>query len=841
MQQNLADFNKESNYINLPFLKTKDRSKFLCKKETLKISSILSEKIKINCEKNGLTMSDYFLAISQIFLGWISSQDEISLGLLVENTPKIIKQNSKSSTLDLVIFKAELEKNCKLLQLIKRNNTKLKTGLNTLNKTTITSNHVNNQQISTNLNVFYNYNLIANLASHDINNYKFDLLFSFFENQNNFECSIYFNNYSFDIGTIIRFLGYIEVMLNSSVKDFYQEIHQLETLPTNEKHRLLYEFNNTKADYPRNKTIVELFSQQAKIMPDKVIAEFERQQLTYAQADYLSDLWSQKLLLCNTKTEDIILIFMDNCIEIMIAIPSILRAGGAYLILDIDDPEERIKRIIQDARVKIVLTTSSLQKRLDWFKGKIFCLDFEPEKQIGLIKQQKKIKVVKIKPTNLAAVYYTSGSTGEPKGVMLEHRAMVCHVYAKTSLLGLNENNTISTTSKFNHCVPIYQTIAPLLFGIKFIIYSKKIINDPEEFFSKLFSNKINHLDTVPSRLKLLFDYYQRNYKKYSHKKIKSVLVAGDRLYNNIDKNKKFFVNKLINSWGTTESCADNTFFNVFSYQGKDIANIIPIGQPTNNLLIYILDACQRMLPIGVAGHICIGGERLSRGYYKKLLLTKYSFYKNPFDKKKNIYNTRDFGRWLDDGNIDFIGRKDMQVKIFGYRIELREIERTLLKNKSIKHCIVLFKDNVYKNSGTLIAYYLSDQKMSDSSIGLHCAKFLPEIMIPKHFIHLDKIPLNKNGKVDRLSLPIPVENNKNNNKMNLTQIQEKVLSVWKSMIKRKNIGVQDNFLNSGATSLNLFQFSNELKNVFTNQVSLADLFSYPNCEKLAKHIFLKK
>jgi len=431
-------------------------------------------------------------------------------------------------------------------------------------------------------------------------------------------------------------------------------------------------------------------------------------------------------------------------------------------------------------------------------------------------------------PKDLAYVIYTSGSTGKPKGVMVEHRGVLNHLLAKVNDLQLNESTIIAYTASYTFDISVWQMFAALLCGGTTIVYPDHLIFNPAALIKSVDQQKVTVLELVPSYLAAVL---RENAGVILHN-LHYLLVTGEAVSQPVLA--EWFSQTtipVVNAYGPTEASDDICHY--FMYNTPEQTNI-PLGTPIQNLRIYILNESLEMLPLGVAGEICVSGIGVARGYLNRPELTAAKFITDPFTKDR-MYRTGDLGRWLPDGNIEYLGRIDDQVKIRGYRIELGEIETMLLASPFVRQAVVAAK------AGGLTGYIVPDGAFDKEEILNWLKEKLPGYMIPALLIELDSLPLTANGKVDKNALPDPdvVSLQVNEYVAPGNRMESQVASICEELLKTEKIGIHDNLQELGMHSLLIMREATLLQEKFGIQISVRTLFQLTTIASIASYISL--
>lgn len=605
-------------------------------------------------------------------------------------------------------------------------------------------------------------------------------------------------------------------LLKEAILNAEKSVSQLEILTISEKHKVLVEFNNTNFDYPRNKTIHRLFEDQAEKTPDNIAVVYGNERLTYEELNQKSNQLSSILIEKGIKTEDIVGIMLKPSIEMIIGLMGILKSGASFLPIDISQPTDRASFMLKDSSTEILLTDDEIDLDLN-FKGVVLNikgLNFTNELNINSINTSTS--------ENLAYIIYTSGSSGTPKGVLIEHRQLVNLCFWHINNYSVSSEDRATKYAGFSFDASVWEVFPYLICGASIYIVDESIKLNMMRLNSFFTENGIT-IGFLPTQI-------CEQFIRFDNRTLRILLTGGDKLNYFVPKQYKLF-----NNYGPTENTVVSTCFEV-----NERFDNIPIGKPVHNTKIYILNADMQLQPIGVAGELCISGESLSRGYLNRPELNNDKFVLNPFITGDKIYKTGDLARWLPDGNIEFLGRIDNQVKIRGYRIELGEIESHIANIKGIKNQAV----NVYEDKNgekSICAYYVSHLEVSASEIRKELSKKLPGYMIPVYYVRLKELPLSPNGKLDRKALPEPL------NELNLdvefeepcNEIESEMVKIWKRIFGANRIGVNDNFFELGGDSIKVIQIA-ALTQAIGFYIDMQDIYLKPTIRQLVADLKIK-
>ncbi|WP_160670940.1 non-ribosomal peptide synthetase [Clostridium sp. C8-1-8] len=655
---------------------------------------------------------------------------------------------------------------------------------------------------------------------------NYDITFEVIEENGEYRLIVEYCSDLFNKSTIERFGNYFINILKIISDNPNIGLQQIEMIDDKERETLLYKFNSTSLSYLMESTISQLFENRVEVSPKNKAIVFKEKELSYEEINNKANRLAVLLRKDGIKPNDIVGIMVRRSPEMIIGMLAVLKAGGAYLPIDPDYPRDRINYILEDSGTKLLLTQKELLSRVD-FTGK--CIDLVNEEAYGY-RDYGNLEVVN-NAKDVAYVIYTSGSTGKPKGVMIEHMAVNNFIKGITDIIDFRSEKTILNLTTISFDIFVLESLLPLISGVKVVIADEEEQMDATLIDKLIVKNRIDMIQATPSRIKLLIESGSKlNCFRY----LKEIMIGGEALqYELLKQIKSVYDGKIFNMYGPTETT-------VWSMV-KELTNTdnITIGKPIANTQIYILDEENSLQPIGVSGELCIGGDGLARGYFNRTDLTDEKFIESPFEKGKRIYKTGDLAKWLPNGEVEFLGRMDQQVKIRGYRIELGEIETILSQHNGIKECVVTARDSKegYKY---LAAYYMSDEEISVSELRDHISRELPSYMIPAYFVRLEKMPLTPNGKIDRKVLPQP----KDAVKMSLaqykeptTQVEKILVSIWKDILTKSQIGINDNFFELGGNSLLLMKMQIRIDEIYPNKVKVADVFAYPTIASLSEFI----
>ena len=666
---------------------------------------------------------------------------------------------------------------------------------------------------------------------------KFDLLLSLGEKSDQLQGYIEYNNDLFNRATIERMLDHFKSLLESAVARPEERISELPLLTTEECHRLLFDWNNTATDFPKDVCIHKLFEQQAERSPDAMALMYEGQSLTYRQLNERANQLAHYLQSREVKPETRVGLFMERSLEMVVGMLAIIKAGGAYVPLDASWPLERVASILKDAGATILLTQRHLLTTIPAGDMTLLSLDdgwetFEQES-----KENPSSPVI---PENAIYVIYTSGSTGAPKGVVVEHQQMLNYVHAIRERLELPSVVNFALVSTLAADLGYTVLYPSLCTGGCLHIISAQLTADSRAFSDYFKQHSIDCLKITPSHLASLLKVVDEQIVI----SCRHLILGGETCHwTLVETIRELMPNSQIhNHYGPTETTVGVSTYP--TQEGSKVASsTVPLGKPLANEEIYILDKQLQPVPVGLAGELYIGGKGLSRGYLNRAEFTAERFIPNPHGAAQGgrLYRTGDKARYLPDGNIEFLGRFDHQVKVRGYRIELGEIEVLLAAHPDVAEAVVVARDETVGGK-QLVAYVTADRgaAIDIGQLRGYLRGHLPEYMVPAAFVVIDAIPLTSNGKVDRRALPAPPQRYETASAVYeapRTDIEKSVVHVWQEVLQLESVGLNENFFDLGGHSLLIPQVLIKLYKATGKKASLVDLFMYPTVSSLVKRL----
>jgi len=634
-----------------------------------------------------------------------------------------------------------------------------------------------------------------------------------------------FNTDLFERQTAERMLGQYSVLLHDALANPTARLSELSMLTAPERTQLLQDWNKTQKDYPQFECFPQMFERQVERTPDAVALSMRRETLRYSELNARANQLARYLRTRDVRPGVVVGIYFERSLEMVIALLAVLKAGGAYLPLDPDYPHDRLQFMAEDAEVAIVLTSEGLSGRFDARACCVLC----PEREQQRIAQEL---AHNLPPTatsqDLAYILYTSGSTGQPKGVEIPHRALVNFLCSMRQEPGCSAQDVMVSVTTLSFDIAGLELYVPLLVGARVEIVSRTVAMDGWKLRTLCEAVQPTIMQATPATWRMLIEAGWLGSDRLT------VLCGGEALPPDLAVALLDRSAALWNMYGPTETTIWSTIERI---EGAD--QEITIGRPIANTEIYILDPCLQPVPIGVSGELYIGGHGLARGYRQRPELTTERFIAHPLSAEPHarLYRTGDLARYRSDGRIVHLGRLDHQVKIRGFRIELGEIEAVLSRHPAVRQAVVTAREDP-QGMKQLAAYVVRSEGQAPSPTDLRAfvRTALPEYMMPSFFVFLDALPLTANNKVDVRALPTPVPARSDGlaHVGPRDQMEVQLIALWQQVLDVPKIGIHDNFFDLGGHSLKAAQLFFLLEQVYGRHLPLATLFQAPTIAALA-------
>ncbi|MFZ5987147.1 MAG: amino acid adenylation domain-containing protein, partial [Bacillota bacterium] len=612
-----------------------------------------------------------------------------------------------------------------------------------------------------------------------------------------------------------------QIIIEPSIK-----IKDINVLSKEEESKLLFEFNNNRSEYPRDKTLHELFEEQVNSNLHNTAVVYEGVKITYKELNEKANQLARVLKRRGVQHGTIVAIMMDNSINVVAAILSVLKSAGIYLPIDPEYPEERVRFILEDSGAAMLLVSKEINKSIN-FGGEKLIVDL-----YGEYGEETSDMLSSNTSTSPAYIIYTSGSTGNPKGVIVEHRSLINYITwrIKEYKFTPNDRTLQLISSAFDGFGS--NMYCSLLSGGTLVMVNNKSRKNYEEIRHLIKAFNITNMSVVPSMYKALLSRAEDK----DLDSLRFIVLAGEKTGEDLlrESYERFPNITLINEYGPTENTIAATAF-----VGMDFRTGSIIGKPIANNRIYIMDRRNKLQPIGIPGELCIAGESLARGYHNRIDLTKEKFIENPIELGERMYCTGDMARWLSDGNIEFLGRLDYQIKIRGFRVEPGEIESRLLEHEDILEAVVMPIENEGGDKH-LFAYIKPKKGFSTEELRKYLLTDLPDYMIPSNFIMLDSMPLTPNGKIDRKTLLQLKENISGGQeyKAPRNETEKKLAAIWKEVLSlEREPGIIHDFFELGGHSLKAAVLTARIHKEFEVELPLSVLFETPTIKVISEYI----
>ncbi len=673
---------------------------------------------------------------------------------------------------------------------------------------------------------------------------RFDLTLACSRTRDDLLVTLEYSTGLFKEETVERFVGYFRRIITAVMDTPDMQAGAVEILSDAERKQLLEDFNGQERDYPADKTIYQLFTQQAAMVPDGVVLIDKESILTYSELAIRACRLACFLIGSGVKRGDIVPLMLDASLDMVVGVLGILAAGAAYLPIEPGYPSERKAFLLADAGARVLLTGRTYAEGMDFDHSILLIEDSREEQRSGngddnggescCTGEDALHWECSASAEDFAYVIYTSGTTGRPKGVAVRHRNVVNTLWCRKEVYELSYScRSLQLFSfSFDGFVAVFFT--PLISGAPSVLMASEEVKNIDGIREAIIKNGITHFICVPPLFQAVVDGFAPG----DLDTLNSVTLAGDSVSEKLleESGLKYPNLELVNEYGVTEAAVMST---MCRHQER---HWVSIGSPTWNTRVLILDNKGKLLPIGVRGELYIGGAGVSAGYLNKPDLTAEKFVSIDF-LPGLFYRTGDLGRWLGDGTIQFAGRDDFQVKIRGFRIELGEIENRLRFQKDVKEAVVLSRRDAVGES-YLCAYVVPALSGEGDAVGIgvsvlkeHLSRVLPDYMVPAHIVVLEQLPVTSTGKLDRRALPEPLMESSDSYRAPRDEVEERLVELW-SEILTGAVGtaysIDDNFFGLGGHSLRATVLAAKIREVFDAEVQLTEVFKNPTVRDLA-------
>lgn len=667
---------------------------------------------------------------------------------------------------------------------------------------------------------------------HNSDHTKYDLTFSFAEINDQLQLELEYNTDLFYKTTVSTFVDRLETIFQTTLTNPEISIEDISVLGKDELKVLTSKADQTHISHNVEETILSRFNSVVNQFSDKVAVKYNDQSLTYAQLDDQSGRLAGYIKKnYSTQKEDLIVLHLDRSPQMLVSILAVLKAGAAYVPVDPSYPASRIEYIVNDSSPALVITDQELNQDRKNLIGDAKVLTLEGKNFTEEPYQEL------VSPEQLAYIIYTSGTTGNPKGVQIEHGHVNRLLFNSEDIFDFDEKDVWTMFHSYCFDFSVWEMYGALLKGGKLVVVAKELAQDSVSFFDLLSNEKVTVLNQTPTAFRSLSASNNDRFDK-TILEVRYLIFGGEKLspITLQEWNTHYPTCKLVNMYGITETTVHVTYKEITEVEIRE--NKSNIGIPIPTLSCYVLDNDLNICPIGVTGELCIGGAGVARGYLNQPELTKEKFIQHPLSGGQRLYRSGDYGRVLENGDLEYIGRRDDQVKIRGHRIELNEVEVGVMSIKSIKEAVVqVIKNGAGENE--LAAYIILNEENSEGSFRDQLEGVLPAYMVPDHFVQLEEFPKTSNGKLNTTALPdvnemdirkveyVPPKN----------EIEEKIVKIWEEVLQKEGIGIQDNFFDLGGHSLKATRVVVGIQAEFGVKIDLKNLFLDPTVENLANYV----
>lgn len=807
------------------------------KRESFLITGKINEKIHYYCKDRRISIFVLFVAIFTILIYRITSKKDIMLGTTVLNRSNYNDKRTIGMFINTIPIRLQIDPSLDFDSYVYYVGSEWR-------------NILRHQRYPINFNIKEYHRQNQTIGSiFDITiNYQNAMLTSFVGlkrveakwhscGHQTYSLNIHINHREKEDQYLIDFDYLVELFTAEEIKELYQRLlniledginhphkplKELELLSGREKEQLIHDFNRTSKTYP-SRNIIQLFERQVQKNPEYTALIYEGQRMTYGELNQKANQMAWMLMSKGVKANSIVGLLVKRSFEMIIGILAILKAGGAYLPIDPAFPRKRIKEILEDSNCMALLTDKFIIGQTTW-KGEIISLNRLANLGASTNPNYRHA------PQDLAYLIYTSGSSGKPKGVLIEHHSIANTVQWRTEYYGFNCKDVLLQIPPYNFDSSVEDIFSFLSVGAAIVLIDQEKRLDLNYLKELITKHRVTHFLATPLLYSAILDQIAPELVELS-----SITLAGENVPLNMVK-KHFSILpqvKLYNEYGPTENSVCSTVYQ-FSAADEEVL----IGKPISNCRCYVLNQDLYPQPVGVPGELYLAGEGLARGYLNNPELTEAKFIVAPTINER-CYKTGDLVKWKPDGNLQFIERIDNQVKIRGFRIELGEIEHHLLKHPAVKEAVAVV-DERDPNHKYICAYIVPDREVSIAELKEYLAKSLPDYMIPTFFLFLERLPLTPNGKIDKESLPAPERNSKAGRGQPENEVEAKLVKVWQEVLEVAQVGTNDNFFELGGDSLAIIRI---LTMLYGENCSLTvrDFYLYPTIRELADRIITQR
>ncbi|GIJ19742.1 non-ribosomal peptide synthetase [Micromonospora lutea] len=660
---------------------------------------------------------------------------------------------------------------------------------------------------------------------------RFDIELQAFHHDADLAGWIEYDRDLFDRATMERLVRHFRHVCAEIVADIDRPVGEVDLIDAQERRQLVAEFNPVDTPWTGGlRWVDECFADRAADQPGQPAVVFGAEELTYAQLDERANRLAHALVAAGAGRDRIVALALPRSVDLVVAVLAVIKAGGAYLPLDLDHPPLRIAGIVDEARPVVLLTQSAQASRLTGLDVPVWTLDTCDDRLAAMPTTRPEVTHA---PDDAAYVIYTSGSTGQPKGVINTHRGLRNRLLWMQQAMPIGTADRVMQKTPYTFDVSVWEFLWPLMTGAAIVVAAPDGHRDPEYLATEMQRAGVTTLHFVPSMLRAFLDSVGE-----LPATVRRVICSGEALSASLrDRVLDSSDADLHNLYGPTEAAIDVTWWDC---RREPRTPVVPIGRPIANTQVHLLDEQGRLVPLGARGEICLGGDNLARGYLGRPELTAERFVENTVDPARGprLYRTGDLGRRRADGVVEYLGRLDDQVKLRGQRIELGEIESVALRHPAVSAAVIVMRE-VRPGDERLIAYLVAvgGADADTESVRDHLRAHLPDYMVPAHTVWLDAIPLNRSGKADRKALPAPALTREPTRDYvpPADDLEERIATLWADLLGVDQVGRDDSFFDLGGHSLLLTRLRDRLATEIGHEVSLVDLFQNPTVASLAR------
>ena len=806
------------------------QNNYLASRQSFPVGAQLAPKIQKFCEVHKISVFNFFMAVYAIYLGRTNQLDEFVMGVPILNRTNPREKATMGMFVNTIPVKVSLKQDEIFIDFVHRLSVAMIGNLKHQKYSyleLLENLRVQNPSISNLYDVVISYQVTKAVDKED-GDYHIDWYPTKYSSA---DCVVQITDLN-DNGELLVNYDYLEEKYSEKeIRDLHDRIthmieqalakkelflSNIEVVTNEEKDKILCQFNDTAVNFPNNENLLDLFEKHVQKAPKSTAVIFENKKLSYQELDEKSSIMASYLKENGVTNTDVVAILLDRSLELIVSIFGIIKSGASFVLIDPSFPEDRIQYILRDCEAKFCIcnTNPNLEKSTAKLISTKECI--ENAKLIDNLPFSSQL-------FNNLCIIYTSGSTGEPKGVLLNKSGYYNLLNAFEMDFQLSQYHNILGIASVSFDMFVFEVLASISFGNTLVLANHLEQKDPIATSNLIKRNHVDFLVITPSRAELLL----MEECNHPFQEVKAILFGGEKFTNSLLARLREATNaKIFNSFGPTEITSACTNKLITS-------ETITIGKPLSNMQIYICDTNLKLLPIGTIGEICVGGKGVSNGYLNKSETTKEHFVKNPFGKNF-IYRTGDLGRYLENGELEYIGRLDDQVKLRGLRIELGEIENKLGEIPEVHSCVVV-KRTDHHHREFLCAYFSASNPLDTKGIRRTLEQSLPKYMVPSYFVQLEKLPHTANGKIDKKNLPEP-EYQVSSDKLVLPRnsADEKFITILKGILKVPEVSLDDSFFELGGDSLLAINLSIKVQSEFGVHLSVKEIIENPIVRDLA-------